>query len=52
VKIIDFGIFLLFFLFDEVIITDKGHAGIFNEGWDMFGTALVGGLLHVSPEKV
>jgi serine/threonine protein kinase len=36
----------------RIKISDFGHAGIFNEGWDMFGTALVGGLLHVSPEKI
>lgn len=33
-------------------ITDFGHAGIFQEGWDMFSTAAVGSLAHLSPEQI
>lgn len=33
-------------------ITDFGHAGIFSEGWDIFQTALVGGITHIAPEQV
>lgn len=32
-------------------VSDFGHAGIFQTGWDMFSTA-VGSLLHLSPEQV
>eukprot|EP01127_Copromyxa_protea_P020412 TRINITY_DN6836_c0_g2_i1.p1 TRINITY_DN6836_c0_g2~~TRINITY_DN6836_c0_g2_i1.p1 ORF type:complete len:1147 (-),score=237.16 TRINITY_DN6836_c0_g2_i1:39-3479(-) len=33
-------------------ITDFGHAGIFSEGWDIFQTALVGGITHIAPEQI
>jgi serine/threonine protein kinase len=33
-------------------ITDFGHAGIFQEGWDMFSTSAVGSLAHLSPEQI
>ena len=41
-------------LFDNknIKITDFGHAGIFSEGWDLFQTALVGGITHIAPEQV
>jgi len=32
-------------------VADFGHAGIFNEGWDLFSTA-VGTLHHLAPEQV
>lgn len=33
-------------------ITDFGHAGIFQKGWDIFQTGLVGTLWHLAPEQV
>jgi serine/threonine protein kinase len=33
-------------------ITDFGHAGIFQQGWDMFQTMLVGSVSHLAPEQV
>ena len=34
-----------------VHVSDFGHAGIFQTGWDVFSTA-VGSLLHLSPEQI
>lgn len=36
----------------NVKVTDFGHAGIFQKGWDIFQTQLVGGLSHIAPEQV
>jgi len=36
----------------EVKISDFGHAGIFQKGWDIFSTSLVGGMSHISPEQI
>jgi serine/threonine protein kinase len=33
-------------------ITDFGHAGIFEHGWDVFQTMLVGSVSHLAPEQV
>ncbi|EKX55106.1 hypothetical protein GUITHDRAFT_47223, partial [Guillardia theta CCMP2712] len=33
-------------------ITDFGHAGIFQQGWDVFQTMLVGSISHLAPEQV
>lgn len=33
-------------------ITDFGHAGIFQKGWDIFQTGLVGTLWHLAPEQI
>ncbi len=36
----------------NIKITDFGHAGIFQKGWDLFCTPTVGGLCHVAPEQL
>jgi len=36
----------------NVKITDFGHAGVYQHGWDVFSTPLVGGLSHIAPEQV
>lgn len=36
----------------NIKITDFGHAGIYQKGWDLFATPLVGGLCHVTPEQI
>eukprot|EP00698_Gefionella_okellyi_P000559 TRINITY_DN10490_c0_g1_i1.p1 TRINITY_DN10490_c0_g1~~TRINITY_DN10490_c0_g1_i1.p1 ORF type:complete len:705 (-),score=126.62 TRINITY_DN10490_c0_g1_i1:65-2179(-) len=36
----------------EVKVADFGHAGMFEMEWDMFSTALVGSLYHISPEQI
>jgi len=36
----------------DLKITDFGHAGIFQQGWDVFQTMLVGSLSHLAPEQV
>jgi len=33
-------------------ITDFGHAGMFEVGWDVFQTMLVGSVSHLAPEQV
>eukprot|EP00736_Rhodelphis_marinus_P002988 Rmarinus@m.9650 len=33
-------------------ISDFGHAGIFQKGWDFFSTSMVGSLYHLSPEQI
>eukprot|EP00727_Mastigamoeba_balamuthi_P005729 m51a1_g1776 putative protein kinase domain containing protein (2257) ;mRNA; f:327631-336212 len=35
-----------------VKVCDFGHAGIFSQGWDIFSTALLGSLYHISPEQI
>ena len=36
----------------DLKITDFGHAGIFQQGWDVFQTMLVGSVSHLAPEQV
>ena len=36
----------------DLKITDFGHAGIFQQGWDVFSTMMVGSLSHLAPEQV
>jgi len=36
----------------QLKIADFGHAGIFQKGWDMFSTGLVGSLHHLAPEQI
>jgi serine/threonine protein kinase len=36
----------------QLRIADFGQAGIFEEGWDIFSTGLVGGLYHITPEQL
>jgi len=33
-------------------ITDFGHAGIFQQGWDVFQTMMVGSVSHLAPEQI
>lgn len=36
----------------DLKITDFGHAGIFQAGWDVFQTMMVGSVSHLAPEQV
>jgi serine/threonine protein kinase len=36
----------------DLKITDFGHAGIFQQGWDVFSTMMVGSVSHLAPEQV
>jgi len=36
----------------HIKIADFGHAGIYQKGWDLFMTPLVGSICHITPEQI
>lgn len=36
----------------HIKISDFGHAGIYQKGWDLFATPLVGSICNITPEQI